>query len=145
MEGRYDYDSSNLIERLRRLGNRDQPSADHLRGAKDYTPATVIVDSPIVYEDAESGKWKPSNFEENFMETRLFVKRSSNRAMFQPLRSRSLSAFLCGGIHQSALAFRPSPIFRFRWEARGFSSELTQVYSLFPRLGKAEPILLPKF
>ncbi len=34
---------------------------------KGYTPATVIVDSPIVFEDSETNfKWKPNNYEKKF-------------------------------------------------------------------------------
>jgi len=34
---------------------------------KGYTPATVLIDSPIVFQDMESDlKWKPQNYEEKF-------------------------------------------------------------------------------
>lgn len=34
---------------------------------KDYNPATIIVDSPIVFDDAENKlRWKPENFESDY-------------------------------------------------------------------------------
>lgn len=34
---------------------------------KDYNPATIIVDSPIVFDDAENNiRWKPENFESDY-------------------------------------------------------------------------------
>jgi len=40
---------------------------------KGYTPATVIIDSPIVYSDAERDfTWKPKNYKEKFFGPTLF-------------------------------------------------------------------------
>ena len=40
---------------------------------KGYTPATMIIDSPIVYEDAEHDfTWKPKNYKERFYGPTLF-------------------------------------------------------------------------
>jgi penicillin-binding protein 1A len=34
---------------------------------KGFTPASVIIDSPVIYEDAlKSGDWKPKNYEDKF-------------------------------------------------------------------------------
>lgn len=40
---------------------------------KDYTPATIILDTPIVFEDTENEfTWKPRNYEESFHGPTLF-------------------------------------------------------------------------
>ena len=40
---------------------------------KGYTPATMIIDSPIVYQDTEHGfTWKPRNYKEKFYGPTLF-------------------------------------------------------------------------
>ena len=42
---------------------------------KGYTPATIIIDSPIVFEDTEQDfVWKPRNYEETFHGPTLFRK-----------------------------------------------------------------------
>ena len=42
---------------------------------KGYTPATVIIDSPIVFKDVERDfKWKPKNYKEKFFGSTLFRK-----------------------------------------------------------------------
>ena len=34
---------------------------------KGFTPVSIIIDSPVVYDDpSQGGKWKPQNYEEEF-------------------------------------------------------------------------------
>ncbi len=40
---------------------------------KGYTPATIIIDSPIVYQDTEHDfTWKPRNYKEKFFWSHTF-------------------------------------------------------------------------
>lgn len=69
MEGGYDFERSEFnraIQALRQPGSAFKPMIYSAALEKGFTPASVIVDSPLVYEDADTGKWKPSNFEEKF-------------------------------------------------------------------------------
>ncbi len=69
MEGGYSYDLSEFnraTQAQRQPGSSFKPIIYAAALEKGFTPASIIVDSPIVYEDSESGKWKPINFEEKF-------------------------------------------------------------------------------
>lgn len=69
MEGGYDFTQSEFnraIQASRQPGSSFKPIIYSAALEKGYTPASIIVDSPIVYNDGDSGKWKPSNFEEKF-------------------------------------------------------------------------------
>lgn len=69
MEGGYDYEQSEFnraIQAQRQPGSSYKPIIYAAALEKGFTPASIIVDSPIVYNDAENGKWKPANFEEKF-------------------------------------------------------------------------------
>ena len=69
MEGGYDYEASEFnraTQAQRQPGSSFKPIIYSAALEKGYTPASIIVDAPIVYEDSETGKRKPSNFEEKF-------------------------------------------------------------------------------
>ena len=57
---------------------------------KGYTPATMIIDSPIVYQDTEHDfKWKPRNYKEKFYGPTLFrnaLSKSRNVVTIKILR-----------------------------------------------------------
>ncbi len=62
---------------------------------KGYTPATVILDSPVVYEDADRNFiWKPQNYAETFYGPTLFREAWCIPGMWSPSRSFRISAFL---------------------------------------------------
>jgi len=55
------------IQAYRQPGSAFKPIIYTAAIDKSYTPATVVVDSPLVYEDAEKEeKWRPRNYEEKF-------------------------------------------------------------------------------
>lgn len=55
------------IQSRRQPGSAFKPIIYAAALDKGYTPATMIIDSPIVFQDAESGfRWKPKNYKEKF-------------------------------------------------------------------------------
>lgn len=69
VEGGYDFTKSEFnraLQAQRQMGSAFKPMIFSAALEKNYTPATIIVDAPIVYNDEETGKWKPANFEEKF-------------------------------------------------------------------------------
>ncbi len=69
MVGGYDYESSEFnraVQAKRQMGSTFKPIIYGAAVESGYTPASIIVDSPIVFEDKENGVWKPENFEEKF-------------------------------------------------------------------------------
>ncbi|MBU6152707.1 MAG: PBP1A family penicillin-binding protein [Bdellovibrionales bacterium] len=69
MVGGYDYAASEFnraVQAKRQMGSTFKPIIYSAAVESGYTPASIIVDSPIVFEDKENGVWKPENFEEKF-------------------------------------------------------------------------------
>ncbi len=69
VEGGFDYSKSQFnraLQAQRQMGSAFKPMIFAAALEKGYTPASIIVDAPIVYNDEETGKWKPANFEEKF-------------------------------------------------------------------------------
>lgn len=55
------------IQSRRQPGSAFKPIIYAAALDKGYTPATMIIDSPIVFQDAERGfRWKPKNYKEKF-------------------------------------------------------------------------------
>ncbi len=69
MIGGYDFNRSEFnraIQAKRQMGSTVKPIIYSAALEHGYTPATIIVDSPIVFQDSENGVWKPENYEEKF-------------------------------------------------------------------------------
>ncbi len=142
MEGGYDFSKSEFnraIQAQRQPGSAFKPVIFAAALEKGYTPASIIVDSPIVYEDSESGKWKPTNFEEKFYGDTTFRQaliKSRNVPtikIVQDLQVQNVINFarrlgMEGQLNQDLSISLGS----------GSTSllELTRVYGLFPRLGR---------
>ena len=61
------------IQSRRQPGSAFKPIIYAAALDKGYTPATIIIDSPVVFEDTEHGfTWKPKNYEEKFHGPTLF-------------------------------------------------------------------------
>lgn len=75
MVGGYDFKQSEFnraIQAERQPGSCYKPIIYSAALDKGYTPATIIQDSPIVFDAGENEKWKPENFEEKFYGDTLF-------------------------------------------------------------------------
>ncbi|MBN1115431.1 MAG: PBP1A family penicillin-binding protein [Oligoflexia bacterium] len=70
MVGGYSYDRSEYnaaYQAKRQAGSTIKPIIYSAAIDNGFTPASIIVDSPIVYgDDEEEGKWKPQNYGEKF-------------------------------------------------------------------------------
>ncbi len=69
MVGGRDYKKSEFnraTQARRRPGSSFKPFVYTAAFDKGMTPATVILDSPIIFNDAVRGEWKPQNFEHKF-------------------------------------------------------------------------------
>lgn len=115
---------------------------------KGFTPASVIVDSPIVYNDGDAGKWKPSNFEEKFYGDTTFRQaliKSRNVPTIKILQQVQIP-FLLDYVKRLGIDSPVPADLSISLGSAGVSLyELTKVYSLFPRLGrKIQPIFFKK-
>ncbi len=69
MEGGYDFNRSEFnraVQAKRQPGSAFKPLIYSAGIEAGFTPASIIVDSPIVYDDGDFGTWKPANFEHRF-------------------------------------------------------------------------------
>ena len=70
MVGGYDFEQSEFnraTQALRQTGSAFKPIIYSSAIEKGFTPASVIVDSPLVFKDSEGlNSWKPNNYEEKF-------------------------------------------------------------------------------
>jgi penicillin-binding protein 1A len=69
MVGGYDYKTSQFnraVQAKRQMGSSFKPVIYSAAVERGYTPASIIVDSPVVFEDKDNGVWKPENDEEKF-------------------------------------------------------------------------------
>ncbi len=94
--GGYDYSRSEFdraTQARRQAGSSFKPIIYSAALDKDYTPASILVDRPVVYEDPESGfVWRPQNYSRKFLgrlPMREALARSVNNAtihLFRDLR-----------------------------------------------------------
>ncbi len=69
MVGGYDFLTSEFnraVQAKRQVGSTFKPIIYATALEKGFTPASIVVDSPVVFEDAENGTWRPENYEEKF-------------------------------------------------------------------------------
>jgi penicillin-binding protein 1A len=151
MEGGYDYEASEFnraVQAQRQPGSSFKPIIYAAALEHGYTPASILVDSPIVYEDSESGKWKPSNFEEKFYGDTTFRQaliKSRNVPtikIVQQLQVQNVIDYakrlgIDGKFNADlSISLGSASISLF---------EMTKAYALFPRLGrKVTPIFISK-
>jgi len=69
MVGGYDYARSQFnraVQAYRQPGSAFKPLVYAAAFDHGYTPASIVVDSPIVYDDGSNKIWKPENYEQEF-------------------------------------------------------------------------------
>ncbi|MFC1829821.1 penicillin-binding protein 1A, partial [Thermodesulfobacteriota bacterium] len=116
---------------------------------KGFTPATTIIDSPIVFQDAERDfTWKPKNYKEKFFGPTLFrtaLAKSRNVVTIKILRSIGVDY----AIEYATRLGIESTLSRDLSIALGSSGisllELVRAYSVFNNLGYlVDPIFITK-
>jgi penicillin-binding protein 1A len=151
LEGGYDFEDSEFnraIQAKRQPGSAYKPVIYAAAIENGLTPASVLEDSPLVFEDETSGKWKPTNYEEKFhgdttLRQALVLSRNiPTIRLVEMLRVPYLIEYSKRlGMHSDfpqdlsiSLGSMGVPLV-----------ELTRVYALFPRLGlRVEPIFIKK-
>ena len=147
MEGGSDFAASEfnrVTQAVRQPGSSFKPYIYSAAVEKGFTPATVIVDSPIVYQDSELGTWKPANFEEKFYGDTTFrqaLVKSRNVPTIKILQQITIP-YLLDYVKRLGLGGQFSPDLSLSLGSAGVSLfEMTKTYALFPRLGrKVDPV-----
>jgi len=151
MEGGYDFGQSEFnraIQAIRQPGSSFKPIIYSAALERGFTPASIIVDSPIVYEDSESGKWKPTNFEEKFYGDTTFRQaliKSRNVPTIKLVQAIQVSKMIEYARRLGMNAQFNADLSISLGSASTSLLELTKAYALFPRLGRrVTPIFLTK-
>ena len=69
MVGGYDFDRSKfnrVIQAQRQPGSAFKPIIYSASFEKGFTPASIFIDSPVIFEERDEENWKPANFEGKF-------------------------------------------------------------------------------
>jgi len=143
MIGGYDYHGSQFnraIQARRQPGSAFKPIIYTAALERGYTPATIVLDSPVIYKEQQENKfqWKPANFEEKFYgptRIRSAVAHSRNLVTIKVLKDIGIrNVIQCArrlGIQ--------SPLTQDLSLALGSSGltllELTSAYSIFANQG----------
>jgi penicillin-binding protein 1A len=150
MIGGYSFDRSQFnraVQSRRQPGSAFKPIIYATALSSGYTPADIVYDTPIVYEDTETGvRWKPGNYSDKFygpITLREALARSRNIATIKILRDVGVRPAIRMA---RGLGIR-SPLEPDLSLALGSSevtlTELVSAYSAFPNGGKpVEPIFV---
>lgn len=147
MEGGFDFTKSEFnraTQAQRQVGSSYKPIIFSAALEKGFTPASIIVDSPIVYNDEETGKWKPANFEEKFYGDTTFRQaliKSRNIPTIKIVQAVQIPN-LIEFSKRIGMTATLAPDLSIALGSTAISlAELTKVYAVYPRLGrKVEPM-----
>ena len=137
------------IQSRRQPGSAFKPVIYAAALDKGYTPATVIIDSPIVFTDTQRDfTWKPKNYKEKFFGPTLFrnaLEKSRNVVTIKILRDIGIDYAI---EYANKLGIK-SPLSRNLSIALGSSGisllELVNAYSVFANQGYLiEPVFITK-
>ena len=152
MVGGFDFNISQFnraVQSRRQPGSAFKPFTYAAALDKGYTPATTIIDSPIIYTDEEMDwKWKPKNYKEKFYGPTLFRTAlifSRNVVTIKILRDIGID-YVIDYARRFGIT---SPLSRDLSLALGSSGvsllELTNAYSVFANLGElVSPVFIVK-
>jgi penicillin-binding protein 1A len=116
---------------------------------KGYTPATMIIDSPIVYEDTEHDfTWKPRNYKERFYGPTLFrdaLAKSRNVVTIKILKDIGID-YAIDYARKLGITSNLNRDLSLALGSSGVSLlELVKAYSVFDNLGYlVEPVFVTK-
>ena len=152
MVGGFDFSKSQFnraVQARRQPGSAFKPIIYAAALDKNYTPATIVVDSPLVFEDKNNDmEWKPRNFEEKFhgpTTIREALTKSRNVVTVKVLRDIGVNYAIS---YARKLGIK-SELSRDLSLALGSSAvsllEMTVAYSTFANMGwRPEPVFITK-
>jgi len=142
MVGGYDYQKSEFnraVQAQRQPGSSFKPLIYAAGIEKGYTPASVIVDAPLTFEDKDLGKWKPANFDEKFYGDTTFRQaliKSRNVPTIRILQNVQIPQM---AEYAKRIGFEsplPMDLSISLGSMTASPLEMARVYALFPRLGR---------
>ena len=138
--GGWNYEESQInrpVQACRQPGSSFKPIVYSTAIEKEWTPATIIVDSPVVSED-DTMRWTPQNFGNSFSGDTPLVKalsRSMNICAIKTLQFAGVRD-VTNMARRLGLTSRIAQDFSIALGSSCvYMDELTQAYMHFPRLG----------
>ena len=149
MVGGYDFEQSEFnraTQALRQPGSAFKPVIYAAALEKGFTPASIIVDAPMVFKDSDGmSSWKPNNFESKFYGDTTFRQaliKSRNIPTIKLVQSIQVPQ-LIQFARRIGMASQFTPDLSIALGSSTISlMDLTRVYALFPRHGRK---ILPSF
>lgn len=149
LQGGYEFSNSEFnraTQAKRQPGSAFKPVIYSVAVENGFTPASILVDSPVVYKDEEAGNWKPTNYEEKFHgDTTLlfsFVK-SRNIPTIKLVQSLQVPKVINYARRIGFTGDLSQDLSISLGSASVTLEELTSLYAVYPRMGrKVRPIYL---
>lgn len=144
MVGGYDFSKSQFnraVQAVRQPGSAFKPIIYASAIKEDFTPASIIIDSPVIFKENEDNfdKWKPVNFEKKFFgptSLRTALTHSRNVVTIKLLQNIGIRK----AVEMARMLGITSPLEENLSMALGSSSltllELTSAYAIFGNMGK---------
>ncbi len=152
MIGGRDYKNSQFnraIQSRRQPGSAFKPVIYAAALDKGYTPATIIIDSPVIFKDTKRDfVWKPHNYKEKFYGPTLFrdaLVESRNVVTIKILQDIGID-YVISYARKLGITSDINRDLSISLGSSGVSLlELTNVYSVFSNLGyKIDPVFITK-
>jgi penicillin-binding protein 1A len=152
MVGGYDFDQSEFnraTQAVRQPGSAFKPVIYASALERGFTPASIIVDSPIVFKDSEgTNAWKPNNYESKFYGDTTFRQaliKSRNIPTVKLVQAVQVP-YLIQYAKRIGMNGQFAPDLSISLGSGSITlMELTRTYALFPRLGrKVSPVFLTR-
>lgn len=150
--GGYDFEESEFdrsMQSYRQQGSAFKPIIYSSALEKGFTPASIIMDSPLIFRDSDGlNTWKPNNFEEKFYGDTTFRQafiKSRNIPTVKLVQSIQVPYLIQYAKRLGMNSQFSQDLSISLGSASTSLIDLVKVYSLFPRLGKkVTPIFFTK-
>ncbi|MDH3686325.1 MAG: PBP1A family penicillin-binding protein [Myxococcales bacterium] len=150
MVGGYDFEKSEFnraVQAARQPGSAFKPLIYAAALAKGYTPATILHDRPVVYDDPGSGRtWRPQNYGRKFLGAltmREALARSVNNATIHLMQDIGVD-YVVRFARRIGIRSKLEPNLSLALGSYPVTlAELVQAYAVFPNGGQpVEPIFI---
>lgn len=151
LEGGYDFDASEFnraTQAERQPGSAFKPVVYSAAIENGYTPASIVVDAPIVFKDSDFGKWRPANYSEKFYgDTTLHtaLANSINIPTIKLVQEIGIGPMIKYGKRLGLQGKYPEDLSLSLGSLSTTLEEVARVFSIFPNHGKrTKPIFIQK-
>ncbi|MBI3815031.1 MAG: PBP1A family penicillin-binding protein [Nitrospinae bacterium] len=149
MVGGYDFERSKFnrsIQSQRQPGSAFKPIIYSASFEKGFTPASIFIDSPVIFEEKDEENWKPANFEEKFYgptTLRIALTHSRNVITVKLLQSMGVKHAMEFARRLGIKSYLTSDLSLALGTSGVTLLELTSAYGVFANKGmRTEPVAI---